>query len=108
MVCLDIFLVYGMRMEERFTSTDENPGENRCPNCGMSRAVLYELSGQAVLEATCRICESPLSTPATNSTASQPQIQWQQWMATRQLERWIWFLFMLGMVVAGIIGLVRS
>ena len=103
-----MFLVYVMRMDERFTSTDENPGENRCPNCGMSRGVLYELSGQAVLEATCRICESPLPASEPDSTVSQPQIQWQQWMATRRLERWIWFLFTVGMVIAGIIGLVRS
>lgn len=103
-----MFLVYVMRMEERFTSTDENPGENRCPNCGMSRGVLYELSGQAVLEATCRICESPLPTSEPDSTVSQPQIQWQQWMATRRLERWIWFLFTVGLVIAGIIWLVRS
>ena len=108
-------------MQERFASTDENPGEIRCPRCGMFQTSVNDSSGRIILQATCRICDNPLplpddqvDDPAFGSHCSQrshqatPQIQWHDWMETRRLERWIWFLFVLGLVTAVVIGLLRS
>ena len=108
-------------MQERFASTDENPGEIRCPRCGMFQTSVDDSSGRTILHATCRICDNPLpfhddevEGAAIGSHRSQlsnqgtAQIQWHDWMETRRLERWIWFLFVLGLVTAVVIGLLRS
>ena len=130
-------------MQERFTSIDENPGENRCPRCGMLQTSFDDSPGQTVLHATCRICDSPLPSCGDrvgdahrgsrrgslrgslqgslqgslrgahqdahrSSYQGTPQIQWHDWMETRRLERWMWFLFVIGLVTAGVIGLLRS
>ncbi len=33
---------------------------------------------------------------------------WRSWQHAVRLERWIWFVFAVGLLVAGVIGLVRG
>lgn len=74
----------------------------------MRQSASDEATGSAVLATTCRFCENPLPSVAWSSPQDVAQLQWQEWMDSRRLERWIWFLFVLGMVIAGLLGLVRS
>ena len=33
---------------------------------------------------------------------------WARWQEARRVERWIWFLFMVGLALAATIGLIRG
>ena len=33
---------------------------------------------------------------------------WLVWLESRRVERWIWFLFMVGLAIAATVGLVRG
>jgi hypothetical protein len=93
-----------------------NPGESddtlRCPRCGCDP----RLSG-GVIGRTCAICGGPL--PAAGAARRQPstavlpnphdeESAWQAWQHSVRVERWIWFVFAVGLLVAGVIGLVRG
>ena len=77
----------------------------------MPQPTSEDSSGRTVLQTTCQICDNPLPRHASSrrvSSREELQIQWQTWMSARRLERWIWFLFVIGIVAAGVIGLARS
>ena len=88
----------------------------RCPSCGFNPALL-QAGDRAIRTPThCVICSSPIGAAAGRPVAgSEPMVAeqhseagWATWLESRRIERWIWFLFMVGLAIAATIGLVRS
>jgi hypothetical protein len=57
------------------------------------------------------ICDAPLSR-GTEIPAVRPdhglEAMWAGWLECRRVERWIWFLFMVGLAIAATVGLIRG
>ena len=74
--------------------------------------MLGEHGDMKVLPSRCIICDSPLSLTrpifVDNSNSSGLVNAWSRWQEARRVERWIWFLFMIGLALAATIGLIRG
>ena len=74
--------------------------------------MLGEHGDMKILPSRCQICDSPLSvsTPLFVETPGNSNLEkaWARWQEARRVERWIWFLFLVGLALAATIGLVRG
>ena len=74
--------------------------------------MLAEHGDMKVLPSRCVICDSPLALDKPmlldNTGQSGLEKAWARWQEARRVERWIWFLFMIGLALAAAIGLVRG
>ena len=84
-----------------------------CPGCGCAGTWAHDASSRGA-RVTCRICghQPAASTHGLPSTAVLPdpldeESAWQAWQHSVRVERWIWFLFVVGLLAAGIVGLIR-
>ena len=98
-------------MEKR-SRTHQNPDAVRCPSCGFKPEMLGEYGDMKVLPSRCVICDCPLSltrpTLIDHDGGSGLEKAWASWQEARRVERWIWFLFMIGLALAATIGLIRG
>ena len=74
--------------------------------------MLGEDGDTKVLPSRCVICDSPLPLNGPMSVDSPGtsglEKAWASWQEARRVERWIWFLFLVGLAVAATIGLIRG
>ena len=74
--------------------------------------MLGEHGDMKILPSRCVICNSPLSLTKPmlldNASPSGLERAWARWLEARRVERWIWFLFMVGLALAATIGLIRG
>ncbi|MAC20526.1 MAG: hypothetical protein CMJ23_12795 [Phycisphaerae bacterium] len=83
----------------------------RCPACGFTPSLVGDDDGIIRLPARCLICNTPLARTADHpSRKPDPGLEamWLAWLESRRVERWIWFLFMVGLAIAATVGLVRG
>lgn len=84
----------------------------RCQSCGFSPTLLGDDGHPQALPDRCLICDAPLvpsnSSPTGHSALGGLESAWASWLEARRVERWIWFLFMVGLVLAATIGLIRG
>jgi len=99
-------------MEDPFPISGESDDAHRCPRCGCDPRP----SGGPAARA-CAICGGPLPSsvtgPRVRTTAVLPnpndeESAWRAWQHSVRVERWIWFGFAVGLLLAGVIGLVRG
>lgn len=90
----------------------EADDRDRCPRCGCGHSMSPDGRTGGP---TCRIC-GHRSEDATGrrqpATALLPdpvdeESVWRAWQESIRVERWIWFAFAVGLLVAGVVGLVR-
>lgn len=97
-------------MEERPRPT-RTVEVHRCPSCGFAPGLLED-SGEPHPAAThCVICDCPLFQPEPEPIATAEsglESAWLAWLEARRIERWIWFVFMIGLALAATIGLIRG
>lgn len=74
--------------------------------------MLGEQGGMKVLPRRCVICDSPLTitSPTLIEESGEQGLEssWSSWLEARRVERWIWFIFMIGLALAATIGLIRG
>lgn len=101
-------------MDRPFSDPNEHRDRDRCPRCGCLDTATADRVGSASVR-TCRICghRLPVARPSPDrATAVLPdpldeESAWQTWQHAIHVERWIWFVFVVGLLVAGVVGLVR-
>ena len=83
--------------------------EIRCPACGFHPTLAGETDEIRQLPSHCAICSAPMRhRSVVRSPEPRADTGWASWLESRRIERWIWFLFMVGLAVIATIGLVRS
>jgi hypothetical protein len=99
-------------MEDPFPMPGESEEAHRCPRCGYDPRLANGAPARS-----CAICGGPLPSSLTGprrpSTAVLPnprdeESAWRAWQHAVRVERWIWFVFATGLLIAGVIGLVRG
>lgn len=100
-------------MGERTPDSDRTGDQGLCPGCGCAGTWARDASATGS-PVSCRICgHRPAATiPGRPTTAVLPdpldeESAWQAWQHSVRVERWIWFLFVMGLLVAGVVGLIR-
>lgn len=83
--------------------------EIRCPSCGFQPTLLGGTDEIQHLPSHCAICSSPMGhRSVTRNPAPRAETEWASWLESRRIERWIWFLFMVGLAAIATVGLVRG
>lgn len=83
----------------------------RCPACGFTPSLVGDDDGIIRLPSRCLICNTPLAQAADRPSGKPDpglEAMWLVWLESRRVERWIWFLFMVGLAIAATVGLVRG
>lgn len=77
--------------------------------CGFHPTLVGESDEIQHLPTHCAICSAPMG-HRTTTRKPVPRVDtgWTSWLESRRIERWIWFLFMVGLAVTATVGLIRG
>lgn len=99
-------------MDGALPESEDHGDHDRCPRCGCAGWVSSRVGTGGP---SCGICghrpslivDRRQSATALMPDPSDEESVWRAWQESIRVERWIWFMFAVGLLVAGVVGLVR-